>query len=511
MERIISEDTKTNFKDNFNKQRQNIISQFKTFDSQMNKTNNFKTNNQFNQNLQSSGNTFFNKKYSHIMTDSGKNQLNSTFKPIPITNVDKTYIKNIKPLHHSSDYGNFIPLPKNSQDIKIERDFTPLETALQTDFANDIKKKTHPKTMYMIEPDMNTELLKNQKTIVPETKVNINSVYSANESHNNSWNNLNSQIYIAEIGDKRKLAVTIFNNLINSYEAIKNSNIEIDVIEEIMNNMNIYENHKWKKNDTKEFVARLNRFIENTESNIKLSKFNPSNHLFERETKEIDYFITIDSKDRYRKNWPNPNHYQIIFDPINQPLNENTGYISKSFNNVKSVELIEAIIPKNNINGTDFNKLPYIFLDVDELGTNYQGTNNNISKSFAQLIFNKTIGEFRYCKFKDQNRIKKLFNPRIALTKLTIKFVQPNGELYNFGESCFKENCIQENIQNNDQETDPTNQFIDEGGNFKFSDETENNNKKIIKECVYEPNNILTFKITCIQKALETMFLNNKN
>ena len=80
------------------------------------------------------------------------------------------------------------------------------------------------------------------------------------------------------------------------------------------------------------------------------------------------------------------------------------------------------------------------------------------------------MGNYRYCSFSDQTKVKKIFNPRIALNKLTIKFIKPNGELYNFGDY------------------------------IEISEEQEN------KEIV--PNNILTFKITCFQRSLDSMFLN---
>ena len=85
-----------------------------------------------NTNLKTAGNfsnVLFSKNFNNM-----KSNLNNSPKPIPITSInDKSNIlKNkIKPLNHSNEYGNFIPLPQNSQDIKIERDYTSLRNNIQ--------------------------------------------------------------------------------------------------------------------------------------------------------------------------------------------------------------------------------------------------------------------------------------------------------------------------------------------------------------------------------------------
>ena len=213
----------------------------------------------------------------------------------------------------------------------------------------------------------------------------------------------------------------------------------------------------------------------NGDNNYKIEQPISNNHiiqenrLFEKNTKEIEYYITIDSNDRNKEKWECPNLYQIIFGPTSdQELNK--GYINQSFNNVQSVELIEAIIPRKTNNGSNYATLPYLLLEIAELGNVYQGTNDNLRKTFSQLTFDKVIGNYRYCTFPDNTRIKKIFNPRIALNKMTIRFLKPNGEIYNFGD------------------------YIEIEG--------EPNNKEIVS------NNILTFKITCIQRSLDTMYLN---
>tara|TARA_B100001250_G_C19793152_1_gene787488 strand:- start:674 stop:1828 length:1155 start_codon:yes stop_codon:yes gene_type:complete len=323
----------------------------------------------------------------------------------------------------------------------------------QNNFVENIKLQPHPKILH--------EQDDKQKNTV---SISDNNNYKKYES---SYKISNNQIYTAEIGEKRKLSNIIYKGIISSLKISTNNISEYD-IDILINKLNLVKG-KWEKEETKKFVEELKKMI--SIKNID-PEFNQTNDLFERETKDKVYYISIDSNDRNMQKWPNPNNYQINFEPISiSNSEEQSGFINKSFNNVKSVELIQAIIPIHSNNGDNYDLLPYILLEIEELGAVYEGTNDYTSKTFAKLIFDKIIGSYRYS--SNNNSILKIFNPRIALNKFTVKFRKPNGELYNFGEYISNSN-------------------IEEMGKIK-------------------PNNILTFKITCIIKSLDTMYLDKKN
>ena len=462
MNRLESTNTTSELKDNFKKERKEMLQSLsKNYQNQMNNS------------PENIPQHFENKNQQYIFNDISFNSLNSQKKPIPYTEINND-INRIKSLSESNNYTNFIPLPENTRDQTIEinkNNVIKIDNSKQNLFINKMNNDSHPKKMYTNDPNDKNELLNNSIKPIKYEPINFNNI----GKFNNSYNQQNPNIYIAEIGDKRRLSNIIFDSLKKTYNTYQNLN-EYEILH-IINSLNI-NNNKWSKDNTKDFVKELKKKI-NESQNIKINNSNieennsyniiQENELFERNTKEIDYYITIDSNDRDKDKWDNPNLYQIIFGPTNDPEKKN-GYINQSFNNVQCVELIEAIIPRKTNSGTDYETLPYILLEISELGNVYQGTNDYLRKTFSQLTFDKVIGNYRYCTFSDNTKIKKIFNPRIALNKMTLKFLKPNGEIYDFGNYLEIEN-------------DP-------------------GNKEILS------NNILTFKITCIQRSLDTMYLN---
>lgn len=406
-------------------------------------------------------NNLFFKNTSNQMKDSYKSKRENILKDL---NNSINYNKNDKNIN------NYLPqnIPLNTRNnISINADnldYSKLVSNLkQNSFSENINTQPHPKFLHK------KKIRNGNKDDQPKI-VSYSQITNSDKKFDSSYKMSNNQIYVAEIGDKRKLSNLIYNGIISSLKNSKNSITEYD-IDILLNKLNLSK-EKWKKKDTQKFVEELRKIINLKKYNNILPNFGEQNDLFEKETKEKVYYITIDSNDRNEKKWPNPNNFQIQFEPNSfSNKEESTGFINKSFNNVKSVELIQAIIPNGSNNGDNYDILPYILLEIEELGSIYQGTNDFISNTFSKLIFDKIIGSYRYS-FSNCS-IEKVFNPRIAINKFTIKFRKPNGELYNFGKYI---------LNNNIEE------------------------KKKIKT-----NNILTFKITCIIKSLDTMFLNKKH
>jgi hypothetical protein len=111
-------------------------------------------------------------------------------------------------------------------------------------------------------------------------------------------------------------------------------------------------------------------------------------------------------------------------------------------------------------------KIPYITLELTELGGNYQGTNDNLNRAFAMLTTYESIEGYKHYHVNSDNSyhtITKVFNPRINLNKLTIQLKLPDGTPYLFG-------------------------AVDETGDDRPS---------LVK---------LSFRITCLQKNLATTF-----
>jgi hypothetical protein len=166
--------------------------------------------------------------------------------------------------------------------------------------------------------------------------------------------------------------------------------------------------------------------------------------LMHPETREYIYYIVVNSNDRNIKKYPNPNEFIIDFAPSSAAKGDDmpTGYIDRSFHNIKSCELLSVVLyDTSNVNGSsDYGSVsfPYLLLQFDELQNNYFGTNSSLSKSFAILTDYTKKGNYKYYSIVgdvSENTVSKVYNPRINLTKLTTRILLPNGTPFNFGDS----------------------------------------------------------------------------
>lgn len=167
---------------------------------------------------------------------------------------------------------------------------------------------------------------------------------------------------------------------------------------------------------------------------------------FTPETRDFIYNIVIDSKDRDRQKFANPSYFVIDFSPANfnpaSPESANTGFISRAFGNIISCEVLDVVMlhtadQSDSSDSAALNpRIPYILLDMAELGTNYQGTNDELNKCFAMLTSYDVTDNYKHFNINADNSshtIKKVYNPRINLNRLTIQIKLPNGQLWDFG------------------------------------------------------------------------------
>lgn len=340
-----------------------------------------------------------------------------------------------------------------------------------------------------------------------------------------------TQSYMAEIGDKRRLSNIIYNSLLKTYHSISKDHISEFQIHELLEKVNL--NNYKDKDKIKTFVSDLKLMVSENANNS-LNKNNTGimsdDCLFEKETKNNTFYLFIDTKDRDTKKWPTIEEFGFFFGGQNvlswnkknidkdpkqefsdqkypEYIDSQLGYIERDFNNVTSVELTEIIIPRKTENGDNYQVYPYLLLDIEEFGNVYEGTNQFSSTAFGKVSFDKIIGNYAYYNSPENNHLIKKFNPRISLNKITVKIRKPNGELFRFGKY----------ILNPETDTpilikDPI--FL--GPQIEINNNLENliNEDKIDipqqKENKLEANLSITFKIICIQRSLETMFLNKK-
>mgnify|MGYP001399695563 CR=1 FL=1 len=152
------------------------------------------------------------------------------------------------------------------------------------------------------------------------------------------------------------------------------------------------------------------------------------------------------------------------------------------------------IIPYNK--NETYHKLPYILLEIKELGSNFWGSNPVLSKSFAKLTLSEQKGEYLYYRV-DVN--EKFFNPRIELSSLTIRYLDPEGNLIDFGIETDMEIAAEdgEGMLVQDEVVTVT-ENVDEINDGQFATEP---------IPLRERHNLLTFEITCVQRVFQSVFL----
>lgn len=333
-----------------------------------------------------------------------------------------------------------------------------------------------------------------------------------------------TQSYTPEIGYKRRLSNSIYQSLLKTYKNIGHQFISQIEIEQLLDKHQL--NIQNDKKQIKEFVSLLKGLINRNMSMAEEASGGliSDDHLFEKDTKENVYNLLLDTKDRDKKTYPSINHFSFSFGGHNvfSRDKENVGYINRNFNNVKCAELIEVIIPRETENGDKYQLYPYLLIDIEEFGNTFQGTNESLSNAFGKISFGKVIGNYAYYSAPKENQLIKYFNPRISLSKMTIRIKKPNGELFNFGKYILDHsnisviysssgkiaqdnhevnhtdnvNCVEDTSE---QETSKEGDLIDKL--LKSS----NSSEKI------ESNATFLFKISCLQRSLDTMFLNKRD
>jgi hypothetical protein len=272
--------------------------------------------------------------------------------------------------------------------------------------------------------------------------------YNGNGNENINTNN-SSTIYLNHIQSKN-------SERTNNYQSFP-ANI---------NNNSNNSNNQIKDNNLLSVLSNIPEEINHSDRFILMDK---QKDLLKEDTNEWTYYLVIDSKDRDMNIYKSPNEYTIRFSPPSfNTKDSRSGFVDRILHNVKSIELIKcgfldtSDLTDSSDNGN--NNPPYIILEVEEFGTNHNGTNQYLNKSLAILDTFEKQDNYKYYKvmYDDKPMINK-FNPRVTIDKMTIRFRLPDGKLYSFG-----------GVNNNNTQT----------------------------------VNYVVFKITVLQRFLETKYLN---
>ena len=114
--------------------------------------------------------------------------------------------------------------------------------------------------------------------------------------------------------------------------------------------------------------------------------------------------------------------------------------MTRNYEDVVSIELLQVVIRDTSSvsNASDNPDIPaYLLIEIEEVGSIYEGTNQALSKSFAKLQYYELSdhGTTKYRNYSvGEEEFKKIFKPRRNLNRLTIRILNIDGELYSFGD-----------------------------------------------------------------------------
>lgn len=164
----------------------------------------------------------------------------------------------------------------------------------------------------------------------------------------------------------------------------------------------------------------------------------------------IQKYLSINSMDREWDRNTFRYNYSVTF-------NGSGGGFNGNYKNIRSIEVGKVVIPEeimeyknilNYPNKTTFNhefsfSYPYLILRIDEFNDVYDGTNEDIRKSFCKLAYHKSYKAPNgrgYVILKPFQKEKKYFypTPLSNLSRFTLSILKPNGFLLNDSADSYK-------------------------------------------------------------------------
>ena len=260
-----------------------------------------------------------------------------------------------------------------------------------------------------------------------------------------------------------------------------------DYLLKIINKVLIKKNIIYDQNHLSKLIDTYNISYSNPQKNLlkqiineisQLSKTTDNSPYIEPKRIYITTLISISSKDRDCIKFPDPNNFTIS-------LIENS-----RLNNISSVQIVSSIFPKKCINGMNLEDYPYISIEINEFGSNYNSNN-----TFAQLTYDMDMGKFKKCIARSPDEYKKSFFPYVSIDKITISIKNSDNKMYNFKNIDDKiDDTVDDDVESNEPITyDPD----------KIPEET-----TFVENDAYLPVHFV-FKITYLQEELTNKLSKN--
>jgi hypothetical protein len=138
--------------------------------------------------------------------------------------------------------------------------------------------------------------------------------------------------------------------------------------------------------------------------------------------------LTINSDDRNKELYSSSYDFKMIFENKNDNIERVKGTIYQNIENITNITKIQinsVIIPSS----PELENLPYLLLEIEEIGGNGSGSNEWLDKCMGKLYFSQKLGKFNIHTDK-LSTIEKNFATPINLNSITIRIRKPNGDIW---------------------------------------------------------------------------------
>ena len=168
-----------------------------------------------------------------------------------------------------------------------------------------------------------------------------------------------------------------------------------------------------------EIQKNLNQSFQNLQNKLIIPK---------TQTQTQTTSLTINSDDRNEELYPSPYEFKMIFENKNDNIDRVKGTIYQNMENIANItniQITSVIIPSS----PELENLPYLLLEIEEIGGNGSGSNEWFDKCLGKLYFSQKLGKFNIHTDK-LSTIEKTFATPINLNSVTIRVRKPNGDIW---------------------------------------------------------------------------------
>ena len=180
-------------------------------------------------------------------------------------------------------------------------------------------------------------------------------------------------------------------------------------------------------NNNPEVQTNLNQSFQNLQNKLIVPRIQPQIQP-QIKLQTLTTSLTINSDDRNEELYPSQYDFKMIFENKNENIERVKGTIYQNIEhitNITKIQINSVIIPSS----PELENLPYLLLEIEEIGGNGSGSNEWFDKCLGKLYFSEKLGKFNIHTDK-LSTIEKNFATPINLNSYTIRIRNPNGDIW---------------------------------------------------------------------------------